>query len=62
MEDNRVAVIAIGAGVALITLFVGYTFLVDHWEDIKTLATIAMVSGGTFSAVFAGFKIHSGRS
>jgi hypothetical protein len=60
-DNNKVAVVAILGVVGLITLLAGYTFLTDHWEDIKAMATIALISGGTFSVAFAGFKIHSRR-
>jgi len=61
MDDNKVVVVVIIAVVGLITLLAGYTFLTDHWEDIKNLAAIALVMGGTFTLAFAGFKIKSGR-
>jgi hypothetical protein len=47
--------------VALIALLAGYMFIADHWEDIKALAIMALVLGGTFSVAIGGLKIRSRR-
>ena len=61
MDQTKVAIAAIMAMVALMTLALGYRFLADHWEDIKSLAVVALVLGGTFSIAFGGLKMRSGR-
>ena len=63
MDENQAkVVIAVVAGlVALITLVMGYNFLAAHWEDIKTLAIVALVLGGTLTVAVGGFKLHSRR-
>lgn len=61
MDQTKVAVAAIMAVVTIIALGLGYRFLADHWEDIKSLAIVALVLGGTFSIAFGGLKLRSGR-
>ena len=61
MDSTRVAISGILALVAILTLVLGYRFLADHWEDIKSLAIIALVLGGTFSVAIGGLKLRSGR-
>ena len=61
MDQTKVAIAAIMAMVALMTLVMGYRFLADHWEDIKSLAIVTLVLGGTFSVAFSGLKLRSGR-
>ncbi len=61
MDQTKVAITIIMAVVAVITLTMGYRFLTDHWEDIKSLAIIAIVLGGAFTVAFGGLKLRSGR-
>jgi len=61
MDSTRVAISGILALVAILTLVLGYRFLADHWEDIKSLAIVALVLGGTFSVAIGGLKLRSGR-
>ncbi len=61
MNQTKVAVTAIMAVVALMTLTLGFRFLDYHWEDIKSMAIVALVLGGTFSIAFSGLKLRSGR-
>ena len=61
MDSTRVAISSILALVAILTLVLGYRFLVDHWEDIKSLAIVALVLGGTFSVAIGGLKLRLGR-
>ena len=61
MDSTRVAISGILALVAILTLVLGYRFLADHWEDIKSLAIVALVLGGTFSIAVGGLKLRSGR-
>jgi ABC-type amino acid transport system permease subunit len=60
--DNTKTVAVIGiAVVSIIAILMGYKFLSDHWEDIKTLAIVALVLGGTFTVAFGGIKLHAKR-
>jgi L-lactate permease len=53
-------VLAVVATVAVImALVLSYIFVVNHWEDIKELATIAIVLGGSFAIGFGGFKLRA---
>lgn len=61
MDQTKVAVALIVAVLILSTLILGFNFLSDHWEDIKSLCTIALVVGGTFTLAFGGFKLSSKR-
>lgn len=61
MDSTKVAIAGILALVAILTLALGFRFLVDHWEDIKSLAIVALVLGGTFSIAIGGLKLRSGR-
>lgn len=61
MDSTKVAVAGILALVAILTLTLGFRFLADHWEDIKSLAIVALVIGGTFSIAIGGLKLRSGR-
>ena len=61
MDSTKVAVTGILALVAMLTLALGFRFVADHWEDIKSLAIVALVLGGTFSIAIGGLKLRSGR-
>lgn len=61
MDETKVTIVIIGAVLAFVALILGYVFIVDHWEDIKALALIALVVGGAFSIAYGGFKLKSGR-
>ena len=61
MDSTRIAIGGILALLVIVSLGLGYRFLVDHWEDIKTLAIIAIVFGGTVSVAIGGLKLRSGR-
>jgi len=53
--------VAIMALAGIFVAAMGYRFLADHWEDIKALAIVALVLGGTFSVAVGGLKMKSGR-
>lgn len=57
--DSRLGVV-IGL-VSLVSLLLGYKFVADHWQDIKELAVVALVLGGTFTVAVGGLKLKSGR-
>lgn len=61
MDSTKVAVAGILALVAILTVVLGFRFVADHWEDIKSLAIVALVLGGTFSIAIGGLKLRSGR-
>jgi len=61
MDSNKVIIVAMMALVAVFALWLGFKFVADHWEDIKALAIIALVLGGTFSVVVGGLKLRAGR-
>ena len=61
MDSTKVAVAGIVALATILTVMLGFRFLVDHWEDIKSLAIVALVLGGTFSIAVGGLKLRSGR-
>lgn len=60
MDQTKVGIAGILALVAIIGLGLGFKFLADHWEDIKTLAIIALVLGGAFSVAIGGLKLRGG--
>ena len=61
MDTTKVAIVGILALVAIFTVALGFKFLVDHWEDIKSLAIVALVLGGIFSVTIGGLKLRAGR-
>jgi uncharacterized membrane protein len=61
MDSTKVAVAGIAALVAVLAVMLGFRFLADHWEDIKSLVIVALVLGGTFSIAVGGLKLRSGR-
>jgi len=60
-DSTRVTMVAIMALAGIFVAAMGYRFLADHWEDIKALAIVALVLGGTFSVAVGGLKMKSGR-
>jgi uncharacterized membrane protein len=60
-NSTRVATVAILALAGILVAAMGYKFLADHWEDIKTLVIVALVLGGTFSVAVGGLKLRSGK-
>lgn len=61
MDSTKVAVVGIIALAGLFTAALGLRFVADHWEDIKALAIVALVVGGTLTLAVGGFKLKSGR-
>ena len=61
VDSTRVAVVGVMALAGIFLAAMGYRFLTDHWEDIKELAIIAIVLGGTFTVAVGGLKLKSGR-
>ena len=61
MDNTKVAIVGIVMLGVLILALLSYVFLVTHWEDIKSLALVSLVLGGTFSVAFCGWKLWSGR-
>lgn len=59
MDSNRAVVGVVVAVVGIFGLLLGYRFLVDHWEDIKSLAIIALVFGGTITFAIGGLKFRA---
>ncbi len=59
MDHARVTIVGIIALVSIFLAWMGYKFVADHWEDIKTLAVVALALGGTFSLAVGGLKLKS---
>lgn len=61
MDSTKVVITLIAAFVTLFSIWMGFKFVSDHWNDIKELATIALVLGVGFSVVIGGLKLRAGR-
>lgn len=61
VDQTRVAIVGIIALASILLAALGYRFVADHWEDIKTLAILALVLGGTFSLAVGGLRLRSGK-
>ena len=61
MDSTKVVITLVAAFVILFGIWMGFNFVSDHWNDIKELATIALVLGVGFSVVIGGLKLRAGR-
>ena len=61
MDGTKFAVAVLAVVVAVVVILLGYQFINDHWEDIKSLFIIALVLGGTFIVTIGGLKLRAGR-
>ena len=61
MNSTKAVIALASIVVAIFGIWMGFKFLSDHWNDIKELATIALVLGASFSVVFGGLKLRAGR-
>jgi NO-binding membrane sensor protein with MHYT domain len=61
MDSTKVVIALFAAFIALVGMWMGFKFVSDHWNDIKELATIALVLGVGFSVVIGGLKLRAGR-
>lgn len=58
-DSTRVAIVGILALAGILLAAMGYKFLADHWEDIKTMGILAIVLGGTVTVAIGGLKLKS---
>ncbi len=61
MDSTKVVITLVAAFVTLFGIWMGFKFVSDHWNDIKELASIALVMGVGFSVVIGGLKLRAGR-
>lgn len=61
MDSTKIGIALVAAFVALFGVGMGFKFVSDHWNDIKELATIALVLGVSFSVVIGGLTLRAGR-
>jgi NAD/NADP transhydrogenase beta subunit len=61
MDGTKLAIAVLAAVVAVVVILLGYQFINDHWEDIKSLFIIALALGGTFVVTIGGLKLRAGR-
>lgn len=61
MDQTKVTIVGIIALASMFLAVLGYRFVADHWEDIKTLAILGLILGGTFSMAVGGLKLRSGK-
>lgn len=61
MDQTKVAIVSVIALATVVIAGLGYMFIANHWEDIKTLAILTIVLGGTFSLAVGGLKLKSGK-
>lgn len=61
MDTTEIAIADIGTLGVIVLALLGYAFLVTHWEDIKTLALVALVMGGGVTIAYGGINLGSRR-
>ena len=62
INGNSDATVIIIGILGVVSILLGFKFLNDHWEDIKTLAILALVLGGAFTIGGGGWWIASRRN
>jgi hypothetical protein len=55
MDGYKLVVLGIG----VLGLVLAHWFVSTHWQDIKDLAIVAMVLGGSFALTIGGIKISA---